>query len=95
VLTSSPPFPPAPPTAVIVTLETPAGIVIEVPDAAVEGATVPVTARACGVEMIGAEIGAIMVCTKVNSRTVTRDRATRRGLSARDTCTSIPSRDSG
>jgi hypothetical protein len=76
---------------VIVTLVTPAGIVIEVPDAAVEGATVPVTARACGVEMIGAEIGATMVCTNVKNKMVARDLEMRRGLSARDTCTSIPS----
>jgi S1-C subfamily serine protease len=79
---------------VIVTLVTPAGIVIDVPEADVDGAMVPVTARACGAEMSGAEIGETMVCTKVNSRMVTRDRAIRRGLSARETCTSIPSRES-
>jgi hypothetical protein len=76
---------------VIVTLVTPAGIVIEVPEADVEGTMVPVTARACGVEMIGAEIGATMVCTNVKNKMVARDLEMRRGLSARDTCTAIPS----
>jgi hypothetical protein len=46
---------------VIVTLVTPAGIVIEVPEADVDGAMVPVTARACGVEIRGAMIGAATV----------------------------------
>jgi hypothetical protein len=46
---------------VIVTLVTPAGIVIEVPEADVEGAMVPVTACDAGVEMRGAMIGAATV----------------------------------